>query len=277
MIKLAQWLDRKEFLNYRLWEFSLRNLFRFFPYHFLFRIVLMHPLKALRGIFKYQKLVREAKGGDLTGTGKLDEIFDQLKTGLIDPSDFVLAPGFCMKPYDEDKTVSPCPAEHFNHRCLVLEKPSMLLNDQQQWQQPCNVCSLGTLAQLSAKLKANFHIMTSAHDITNDLFLPTIKNRGSRLGIFLLCPYSTDAFTWGLAICGIDGFLISFCKGDCLNHEDFTRADIGIKQKQTFIEETIFDHLKTELTNLAQTKVQNEQDRVQYIYKNNVYKIKSNT
>jgi len=273
LVKFFQWLDRKEFLSYRLWEFSLRNLFRFFPYHFLFRVLLIHPLKALRGVSKYQKLVNESKRSDLYGTRILEDIFNQLKTGMEDSCHFVLAPGFCMKPYEEEKGESTCPVGHFNHRCLVLEKPAMFLKDQNQWQQPCSNCNLGTLALLSANMKSDFYIMTSARDITNDLFLPAIKNRGARMGIFLLCPYSTEAFTWGLAISGIDGALTTFCKGDCLNHGDFTKADIGIKEKQTYIDEAIFDRLKTELTTLAQSKDKKGQVHSHYINKNNVYKI----
>lgn len=274
LIKLAERLDQKKIFNYRLWEFSLRNLLRFFPYHFVFRILLLHPVRALRGVFKYQKLVKESKGNALLGTKKLENIFHSLKSSSLDFSRFILAPGFCMKPYDEEKGVSTCPVGHFNHRCLVLEKPSMLLEDQQQWQPPCNDCRLGTLAQFSSKLKANFYIMTSALDIARDLFLPAISGKGAQTGIFLLCPYSTEAFTWGLATSGIDGAIITFCKGDCLNHEDFTKADIGIKGTQTFVEQTVFDNLKTELAKIAQTKAEEIQSHIDYIFKKNVYQIK---
>jgi len=100
--------------------------------------------------------------------------------------------------------------------------------------------------------------MTSAHDITNDLYLQAIKDNIARQGIFLLCPYSTEAFTWGLAISGIDGALITFCKGDCLNHQEFTQADIGFKDKQTFVEEFIFNKLTTELINITRSNVKKD-------------------
>jgi hypothetical protein len=273
LTKFVQWLDRKEFLNYRLWEFSLSNSARLFPYYFLFRILFFHPVKATRGIFKYQKLVRKLNGDALLGTKKLDEISHSLKSGTIIFSRFFIAPGFCMKPYDEAKRISNCPIGHFNHRCLVLENLSMFLTEQQKWQQPCNECFLGTLAQLSVKLGANFYIMTSALDIARDLHLPAIKGNGAHSGIFLLCPYSTEAFSWGLATSGMDGSLITFCKGDCLNHEDFTKADIGIKEKQTFVEQTVFENLKTELENLAQSRDRKEEEHFHYNYKNNVYEI----
>ncbi len=275
LLRFAQWLDKKEFLNYRLWEFSLRNLFRFFPYHFIFKVLFFHPYKALRGIIKYQKLVKNSNGEPLTGTTKLENIFLNLNTSRIDSSQLLISPGFCMKPYDEVKSSSTCPVGHFNHRCLVLEKSALSLKDQKHWQQPCNDCPLGTLAQLSAKIKANFYIMTSAYDITNDLFLPAIKNKTANLGIFLLCPYSTEAFTWGLAISGIDGFLITFYKGDCLNHEDFTKADVGIKEKQTIIEHAELDNLKTEVSKISQTKAEKVENHIHYIFKNNVYTIKN--
>ena len=115
--------------------------------------------------------------------------------------------------------------------------------------------------------------MTSAKDITTDLFLPAIRKKGPRWGIFMLCPYSTEAFSWGLALSGIEGALITFCKGDCLNHEDFTKADIGIKENQTFIEETQFDLLQTVLTNLAQINNRKEKNIAKYIFRNNVYQV----
>jgi hypothetical protein len=273
LVRFVQRLDQKDFLNYRLWEFSLQNLVRFFPYYFLIRILFFFPVKATRGIFKYQKLIRKSNGDALLGTKKLPEIFQSLKSGKIMFSRFIIAPGFCMKPYDETQRISNCPIGHFNHRCLVLEKQAMFLTEQQKWQQPCNKCFLGTLAQLSVKLGANFYIMTSALDIARDLYLPAIKGDGAQSGIFLLCPYSTEAFSLGLATSGINGALITFCKGDCLNHEDFTKADIGIKEKQTFVEQDVFNNLKAELENIVQLRDRKEHEHLHYIYKNNVYKI----
>ncbi len=255
LITVARWLDKHEFLHYRLWEFSLRNCTRPFPYYYLFRVLLFHPVKAFRGFTRYQQLVRESNKQPLMGTQPLADLFQQ---GKINPRHFVLAPGFCLKPFDEKRKKAICPVGFFNHRCLVLEKSEMAAIDQQIWQKPCDGCSLGSLAQIAWRLKINFYILTSAMDIARDFFLPAIKSSGAGAGLFLLCRYSAEAFTWGLATAGIEGALITFASGDCLNHQDFTQADVGRKEKQTAVEPPLFNHLKTQLLHLGEKWSQRE-------------------
>ena len=45
----------------------------------------------------------------------------------------IIAPGFCMKPYDEARQESLCPAGHFNHDCRVFDEPAMLPADRARW------------------------------------------------------------------------------------------------------------------------------------------------
>jgi len=273
IVKFAQWLDRTEFLNIRLWEFSLRNTTRFFLWYFLLRVLLLHPLKALRGFQNYRKLVKNSDSQQLNGSSDLSEIRKYLLSKSSNPRRFLIAPGFCMKPYDEVAAKPICPVGHFNHNCIVFDRPEMLKRKQINWPNPCNECSIGTLAQVGAELGANFYIMTSALDIAKDLFLPAIRGKGTNLGIFLLCPYSTEAFTLGLMASGIKGALLTFCKGACLDHEDFTKADKGVKSKQTFIEKSMFQNLLKKFRSLSMESVQHHTEPFTYTKKNNVFTI----
>lgn len=178
-----------------------------------------------------------------------------------------------LTPNDESQGKCICPVGHFNHDCLLFDRTELSLIEQQNWFKPCNRCNIGTLARLAVMLQADFYIMTSALDIAHDLFLPAIRGNGARLGIFLLYPYSAEAFTFGLAVSGMKGILITFCHGDCLNHDDFTRADKGFKDKQTFIDEAKFENLKKELAELAQVAIKEELKSAIYQKKNNSYQI----
>ena len=275
LIKFAQWLDDKEFLRYRLWEFNMRNTVRQFSWYFLFRVLLLHPIKAFRGFITYRHLVRAADGKRLHGSADLAEIHLFLLQGKHNPRRFIIAPGFCMKPYNDILKKSTCPVGHFNHDCHILENPAILSKDQHNWPKPCNKCNIGTLIKLGIKLGADFYIMTSALDIARDLFLPAMKDNGVKLGVFLLCHYSTEAFTFGLTTCGINGHLVTFCKGDCLNHEDFTRADKGLKEKQTFIEESMSIKLKEELYAMAHELGTSDEKSIEYGKMGNVYLLKT--
>jgi len=271
LVKLAKSLDRKEYFGFRLWEFCLRNTVRLFPWYFLFAVLVRHPMTALHGFRHYRKLVRQSPGETLYGTIKLATLFRLLRRNKNNRR-FILAPGFCMKPFDKEKRESICPAGFFNHRCIIMEKPELLRQEQKNWPEPCDRCNIGKLARLGARLHTDFYIMTSALDIAHDLFLPALQGTGARMGIFLLCPYSAEAFTFGLAVTGFRGSLLTFCKGDCRNYEEFTRADIGIKKKQTFIEQKIFENLQKDLEAYTGQVDPQSQKVTRYSRRGNVYR-----
>ena len=272
LIKIAKNLDRKEYFSFRLWEFCLRNTVRFFPWYFLFAVLIRHPMTALHGFKHYRKLVQKSPGQALHGTIILSTIFPILRKNKKNNRRFILAPEFCMKPFDEEKRESVCPAGFFNHRCVIMERPDLLQQKQENWPEPCNRCNIGKLACLSARLHTDFYIMTSALDIAHDLFLPALQGTGAKMGLFLLCPYSAEAFTFGLATTGFKGALLTFCKGDCRNYEEFTRADIGIKKKQTFIEQRVFENLQKELEECIKSVMTPSQKVPRYSRRSNVYR-----
>ena len=231
--KYAARLDVRAFLGFRVWQFSLLNFRRAFPWYFLFRIILLHPIRSWKGLQRYRQLVKRANGGHIAGTTTLQSALLKKQENA---ASFLIAPGFCMKPYDYSKSRSICPAGHFNHACLLLDKGGITLFEPEKWPSPCSSCGIAPLVQLAAKHRADVYIMTSALDIARHVYLPAIRHRSPQAGLFFLCAYSTDAFTFGLALSGIEGALVKFCRGDCKNHEDWTKADIGFKRDQTFVE-----------------------------------------
>ena len=266
--RLGHWLDRRLFLGYRLWEFSLRNTPRWFFWHYLFRVLLQHPVAAIRGLLEYRRYVRQSRGRPLHGTMTL-EMLAQSPKHTDNP--FVIAPGFCMKPYGESGSQLACPAGRFNHDCRMFERSAELSVPQKEWPQPCSDCRIGTLAQLASQLHADFYIMTSALDIARDLFLPALEREGARQGVFVLCAYSCEAFTFGLLVSGIKGALVTFCDGDCLNHQDFTEADKGVKPKQTFVEPDTLDSVMTTISEWNPSPIAIGDADAEYVQNGNVY------
>jgi len=271
MIKLVRWLDQKALCHYRLWEFSLRNFVRWFPWFFMLRVGLRHPILWMRGFAGYRRMVRETRDRPLSGHFPLHDIQRLFGLRKREGLRFIVAPGFCMKPYDKVHGASTCPSGHGNHDCFVLDHPALLQKEQSRWPAPCDRCNIGKLALAAFSLDADFYIMTSALDIARDLFIPAVEDTGARLGVFLLCPYTSEAFTFGMTISRMQGMILTFDEGNCMNHRDFTRADVGIKDQQTYIEQTVFERLLLELDRVGTSKqmpdaCQGEYKKVQNVY-----------
>lgn len=230
ILNVAEKLDRRSFLQYRLWKFSILNFIRFFPHYFFFRIMAMHPLTALNGIKRYRRLVSESGGDELRGTLNMADWGGQIE------SPFLLGLGFCLKPMDHENGNCLCPAGFFNHRCRILEQSSAALADDSLWPAPCLKCGIAPFIRTAVQFGMDIYIMTSALDIARHVFLPAMRKTGARRGIFFLCPYSAEPFTFGLAITHILGRIIVFGEGNCQDHQEWTCADRGIKKKQTTIE-----------------------------------------
>ncbi len=240
LFRFAAYLDQKAFLSTRLWSFSLHNIFRDFPYYFFWTALLQHPVRFWRGFRAYKHLVRTSNGFPLSGTMTFDDL------DCVQKQKFLIAPGFCMKPYDYEKGKSTCPVGHFNHECHLLNDIT-LLQHKEKWPKSCSLCGIAPLAVDAVELQVDFYIMTSALDIARDVYLPALQNRGAQRGLFFLCPYSLEPFTVGMALAGMKGALVSFCQGDCKNHLEWTQADLGIKKNQTFVspqvQQDVFAHL----------------------------------
>ncbi len=242
-VNLAARLDARALLGFRLWRFSLLNMRRGFSRYFLFRVMMRHPLAALRGVIEYRRRAAATRGGSLptASPARVRALLRKCGKGR-----FIIAPGYCLKPYDYEKGRCTCPAGHFNHDCVLLKK-TLLLFQPEKWPPPCHDCGIAPLAQTAAKIGADFYIMTSAMDIARDIYLPALCGGGARHGLFFLCPYSVEPFTFGLLASGMSGELVAFCRGDCKNHVDWTNADLGRKADQTFVEEKLFYKIRKEL------------------------------
>jgi hypothetical protein len=263
--EIARRLDARAFLDFRIWNFSLLNTGRFFPWYYFFRIFLLHPITAFSGLLRYRRLIRRA-GTQSEGTCTLEEAVRSLRDG----GSFLLAPGFCMKPFDFEIKRSTCPAGHFNHSCILMDNAPDMLFSPDTWPQPCLSCGIAPIARMAAINNTDLYIMTSAIDIACDVYLPAIRKRQLLSGIFFICSYSVDPFTFGLAVSGIKGAIVKFCSGDCSTHEDWTNADIGVKNDQTFLE----PHLWGKLQDLIGEKSGSSEcaDRPSYSKKGHVYK-----
>jgi hypothetical protein len=263
-LPLAAFFDAKSFLSFRLWQFSLQNSFRDYPYYFLFAALLRYPLRSWHGFMHYRQLVRSSHGEPLNGTTSLCDLARTVADHRL-----LIAPGFCMKPYDYEKGRSTCPVGHFNHECRLLNDLTVL-HHKEKWPKPCFTCGIAPLAVRAVDLRADVYIMTSAMDIAKDVYIPALQYRGAVYGLFFLCPYSLEPFTFGLAIAGIKGALITFCKGECKDHAEWTKADVGIKNDQTFLAENVWADVFTQLNKL---KFHRSLQKNDYNFDGHVYRV----
>ena len=112
--------------------------------------------------------------------------------------------------------------------------------------------------------------MTSAIDIARDVYIPALQNKGARVGLFFLCPYSLEPFTFGLATSGLRGFLVPFCQGACSTHQEWTNADIGIKNNQTFVASEEWQDVLELLEKLV--AIRGDVKNQPFVFKNHVYR-----
>jgi hypothetical protein len=77
------------------------------------------------------------------------------------------------------------------------------------------------------------HIMTSALDIARDVMIPTVDHGRFHEVIMCLCPYSVQAIALPLVICGLEGYLVAYESGNCVDWEQWLQADRGIKNEMT--------------------------------------------
>jgi hypothetical protein len=214
-------LDKRAFLGFDFWEFSLRSLTHAYGWFFLRRVALRHPLRTLRGLRAYRRDIRPARNRLLVPVGFASEeaFLAQAKEGP-----WLLAIGFCEKPLDP-----PCPAGRFNHECWWLrDVPS------HRPMTPCRDCRLRELGEKALAAGATLHVMTSAMDIARDLLLPGLAGTPWKGLLFSVCPYSVGPITLAMSLCGLSGFVASYETGDCRDYAAWIRADVGIKPERTF-------------------------------------------
>ena len=258
-------LDDSSFLGFRVWEFSFRSLRSRYGFTFLSRIMLRHPLKTVAGVLKYRRLLRGREEQDditLLFDGSEEDFVCRMVSG---EKDLLMAVGFCHKPL-----APKCPVGRPNHDCLYLDE--LDLNHAKEEIHPtCRRCEIKTIGTRALLAGANMHIMTSALDIACDVMIPSIDHERFRRAIMCLCPYSIQAIALPLIICGIEGLLISYASGNCLDHPQWLLADRGIKREMTALSPVAYDRILTLLQIVAE---QREKEGVRYgrfVRQGNIY------
>jgi hypothetical protein len=220
-------LDASSFLGIRVWDFSFRSLTRWYGLTFLSRIVVRYPLRALQGLLRYRRLpspLAEQCGMAMVGGGSQEELESHLAE---DKARLLVAVGFCQKPL-----VPACPAGRPNHDCAYLDEMDLETPVQVE-DAACRECDIRTIGTLALGAGASMHIMTSALDIAHDVMIPSIDGGRFRSLIMCLCPYSVQAITLPLMVCGLEGYLVGYVSGNCADYDQWLQADRGIKNERT--------------------------------------------
>ena len=216
-----KWLDRRDFLGFDFWEFSLRSLAHAYGWFFLRRVAVRHPARTFRALRAYRREIRPARNRLLVPVGALSE--DTFLPRAIQ-GPWLLAIGFCEKPLDP-----PCPAGRFNHECWWLREPPA-----RRPLKPCQDCRLRELGEKALAAGATIHLMTSAMDIARDLLTPGLAGTPWRGLLLSVCPYSVGPITLAMTLCGLPGLVLSYETGDCRDYEAWIQADVSVKPERTF-------------------------------------------
>jgi hypothetical protein len=221
-------LDRRGFLGYRAWDFTWRSLGHRYGRHFLARIVLRHPMRALRGYAAFRQLTnppRVEKGALCLFPGSTQDFLRDAAAG--EPGAFLLALGFCQKKLATPASPGECPAGRFNHVCQLLD------GTPGETSPPCLSCDVRLLAEHALAAGASLYLMTAAEEITRDILAPALEEARFRQTLMLLCPMSVQAVLAPLVVCRLPGFVIGYSDGHCADFAEWLRADGGDKPKQT--------------------------------------------
>ena len=258
-------LDDSAFLGFRVWDFSFRSLRSRYGLTFLGRIMLRHPLKAVAGILRYGRLLRgRTKQSDITllHEGAEEDLISRVvtaKTGLL------VAVGFCQKP------LAPrCPAGRPNHDCIFLDELD-LEDEAEPAHQVCVQCDIRAIGIRALLAGANMHIMTSAMDIARDVMIPSVDYQRFTKALMCLCPYSIQAIALPLIICGIEGFLVGYASGNCMDYQEWLQADAGTKREMTTLRPGAYEKLLTLLRRLAERREKEGLLYVRFARRGNIY------
>ncbi len=262
---LLKRLDDSSFLGFRIWEFSLHSLGRMYGFTFLTRIVLRHPLRTLSGILQYRRTLRrgrEQRGTTLLFEGNEEGFVERL---VADTGHLLVAVGFCQKPL-----APACPAGRPNHDCLYLDELDLGCGGEAR-HPVCRQCEINTIGTHALLAGANMHIMTSALDIARDVMIPTMERGRFKRMIKCLCPYSARAIALPLIVCGLEGLLISYASGNCLDYPQWLAADRGVKREMTVLSSAASAKVLTMLQAAAEQRKKEGVRYRRFVRQGNIY------
>ena len=221
------YLDSVLFLDINIWDFTYRSFFKEYARFFLFKAMLSHPIKTSKGLTKYRHFMKTQenicpKYKQFLSFPDERAFLERIKMQKIGP---LVGLGFCLKPYNPERSSSSCPSGRANHDCLYLEKG--------QTEAICYGCAIYRLGGKCLETGCKVYIMTSAKDIAKDFLIPQISSGKFPSSILLLCPYSIQAIIPPLLICNINMFLMAYNSGYCRDYQEWLSADKGIKEEKT--------------------------------------------
>jgi hypothetical protein len=225
--RLFHWMDNSRFGHIQVWEFGIHSLAREYAWLFFRKAVLAHPLKAVRGLRRYQRFIlnRPDRAGDAPSSLAVPDE-DVFRRGAESAGSRPLVGlGFCLKPVDPATPSTSCPSGRANHECLYLEKGKM--------RPACADCVIRDIGSRCLAGGCPVYIMTSAKDIARDLLIPQVNRGAFPSAVLLLCPYSVQAIIPPLFICDMDVLLLTYAAGSCADYGQWLGADRGIKPERT--------------------------------------------
>ena len=229
------YLDRIFFLKISIWNFSYHSFFKEYAHIFLFKVMLTHPLRTIRGLRGYQHLIKQQevippKYENYLSIPDKNSFLTIINKHRVKP---LVGLGFCLKPKNSLK--GSCPSGRANHDCLYLERGKT--------EQVCSSCAIHEIAAKCLERGYRVYIMTSAQDIARDFLLPQVKSKKFPSAILLLCPYSIQAIVLPLLICEVDMFLMAYKSGYCRDYQQWRAADKGEKEERTEISKESWERL----------------------------------
>ena len=231
------YLDSVLFLDINIWDFTYRSFFKEYARSFLFKAMLSHPIKTSKGLTKYRHFIKaqeniRPKYRQFLSIPDERAFLENIKMQKIGP---LVGLGFCLKPYNPEKSSSSCPSGRANHDCLYLEKG--------ETEAICHGCAIYRLSGKCLETGCKVYIMTSAEEIARDFLIPQISSGKFPSSILLLCPYSIQAIIPPLLICNINMFLMAYNSGYCRDYQEWLSADKGIKEEMTALNKTSWEML----------------------------------
>ena len=223
--RLMNHLDAVSFLGINIWDFCCRSLFKEYGFRFFSKAVLPHPVKTLRGLIRYRTfLMTESSSQDSLPLSpvKKNVLLEKIREN---PSNLLVGLGFCLKPFHSKIPDSSCPSGRANHDCIYLDKG--------ETRPVCSGCTIFKISEKSLERDFRVYIMTSAGDMAHDFLIPQIVSEKFPLSLLFLCSYSVQAILPALFICEAESFLFPYSKGNCINYEQWRKADLGHKEEVT--------------------------------------------
>ena len=230
MVRFFGRMDKARFGNIQIWDFGSRSLSHEYARLFFLKAVLVHPVKATRGLLRYRQFVRKRTTPAAASPGFLsipdETIF--LHHARARKSSPLVGLGFCLKPFDPSEHLASCPSGRPNHDCLYLERG--------ETRPVCADCAIREIGRRALETGCPVYIMTSAKDIARDFLLPQISRGMFPAAVLILCPYSVQVIILPLFICGVEMILLSYAGGSCADYEQWLKADRGIKEERTTVD-----------------------------------------